>query len=245
MSQTNPTPAPAAPDHDLSALEQRQAALFRALSEYQANYPDTDLCNGCLALFYRIEVLSSGTHYVEAVLGHEGGGHITSGLVPVDPFGYDLLQERCRLASDMVLGICASPAQSQPQQPQKPCPLPLQQEAPVESAGPERRTDSPAKDTPIEAAAPEAQAPDPEPAPAAPAAPPAPAADAAPDADEVEELLAQLDVIVNSGEEGQNSVKLLVQMFKDQFRVRGAFARAITTRERADWLRERIQGLKK
>jgi hypothetical protein len=257
LMSENPTPAPAAPDYDLAALEQRQAALFKALANYQWDRSgDPYILPGAygLALFHRFDELNSGKHsFIEAILVHEGGGEISSGMLPVEPLSPESINTAARVTESALLGpaavigsfVAGEPISQQTQTP----PLHLQQEPAVESASPERRTGNPTdQDTPSPAATPQAQepavpAPDPAPVPTPPAATPAPvaAADPAPDAEEVEALLVALDGINNTK---PAELKLLLSMFKDQFRVRGAFARAITTRERADWLAERIEGLK-
>ena len=158
------------PVWSLAALDQRQAALYSALAQYQHAAAGEALVHpGAfgLAVYHQLEQ-HDGATYLRAVLAHKDGGSLDSGLALID--SGDLALFTAELTG-FVLGQPMA-LSSAPQQTQQPVPLPLQQQEPA--------------------------CPMPEP-PAAPAVEPqAPAEDAAPDPEEVEAALAALDELHQS-----------------------------------------------
>jgi hypothetical protein len=205
-------PTPADFTSDLAALEHRQSLLHAALAHVQA-LGATSIGEHGLAIYHRLAILN-GEHSIEAVLVHAAGGEISSGFLPVDPHDHATIRQTQRLTSSILLAALESPDVPTPQQAQRPAPMPpmLQQEPLPAAAKPE---------------------PEPEPEPEAPAAEPEP-----PNPDEVAALLAELDAL---HKRSAASCKLLVNGFKLTHNIgRAPFAQSITTRERADWLREQI-----
>lgn len=221
-------PVPADFTADLAALEHRQALLYAALAAFQAGIPRPEPLGAYgLALYHRLAVVNHA-HSIEAVLVHSAGGEIASGFLPLDE-----PQEILGLQKMAAELLCQRPWPdalifSKPQQTQSPIPwpnpcpepeaLPLQQDPPAAGAGPE-------PESPAAAAEPE---PEPEALP-----------DEPPTAEEVEAIRLDLDSIFNRQ---PSKVRELMVEFRAFYEVpaRTPPPKAITTRARAQWLRERI-----
>jgi len=215
MPSDEPTPA-ADFTTDLAAIEYRQALLHAALAQYQAGIPDPKpLGAHGLAYYHRLVTRNDGSHSLEAVLLHEDGGEISSGLLPVDSCDRADIFEAQRITLLLVVGprpiaVCPTPA---------PVALPLQQEPPA-AAEPEPKPN-----------------PEPTPAPAPP-----PAADEPPTKDKISALIDDLDRVFNRR---PTRVKELTAGFRAEFEIgpKTPVAKAITTRERLDWLRAAVNQL--
>ena len=238
MSDTMPHVA--APP-DLLAIEAQQRALYSALADYQqAQAGEAYVVPGAfgLAVYHSATVTRDGVAAIEAFLVHANGGMLSSGEVPITDWQQHSLIEARRITGAMVLGLpldapglddvaLFKPSSSKQTQPARP--------KAVASAGPERRTEQPTEQgTPLAEPAPAPAAPVVAAEPEAPAAPSAPGpADAVSD-DEVSAVIDALDKIHGQDPE---AVKSIVASFKAAFPIgRTSFARAITTRERLDWL---------
>jgi hypothetical protein len=230
-----PEPVPAGFTVDLAALEHRQSLLHAALAAFQAGIPNPQPLGAYgLALYHRLAVVNDA-HSIEAVLVHSAGGEIASGFLPIDGNTVSALQ---RVTADLLIsapirdGYVSLPIEfSTPQQAQSliPCSVP------VEGRGPIRF--DPAGSQPTAAAA----GPEPEsPAAEAEAEPePEAQADEPPTAEEVAAIRDDLEHIFKRR---PSKVKELTREFRTYFQVplRTAVPKAITTRERVQWLRQRI-----
>lgn len=209
-------PTPADFTSDLAALEHRQSLLHAALAAYQSD-PDC-LGDHGLALYHRLAVLN-GEHCIEcieAVLVHAAGGEISSGFLPLPGPGSEpvLLTDLQRITADLLLGPGRfMPEPSTTQKAQRLAPIPLQQEPPA-------------------AAAPE---PEPEPEPAAAAPEP-------PTKEEVAALAAALDRVFMRR---PSAIKEMADRFRAAFGItaRTPIPKALTTRERADWIQSETDRL--
>jgi hypothetical protein len=221
------------PVWSLAALDQRQAALYAALAQYQhAAAGEAVVHPGAfgLAIFHQLEQ-HDGATFLRAVLAHKDGGSLDSGPAAIHNTAGDVFP-LAEFLSRLVLG---SPllAPSAPQQTQQPAPvappLPLQQQEPT---CPMSATD---KDSlTVE---PEPACPMPEP-PAAPAVEPqAPSDDAAPDPEEVEAALAALDELHQSKPE---AVAEILKSYKAAHPIKVAFVRSLTSRARLETLQQLI-----
>lgn len=85
---------------DLLRYEAQSKALYKALSEYQGEGGKSYPSDFGLAVFHQVQRID-GFDFIEAVLVHEEGGSITSGLLAFDA---DLLTT-CRWATLLVLGF--------------------------------------------------------------------------------------------------------------------------------------------
>jgi hypothetical protein len=218
------------PVWSLAALDQRQAALYSALAQYQhAAAGEAVVHPGAfgLAVYHQLEQHDGGT-YLRAVLAHKDGGSLDSGLAAIHNTAGDVFP----LAEFLIRLVLGSPllTPSAPQQTQQPAPLPLQQQEPA-CPMPEP---APVVVTPPE---PEPACPMPEP-PAAPAVEPqAQAEDAAPDPEEVEAALAALDELHQSKPE---AVAEILKSYKATHPIKVAFVRSLTSRARLQTLQQLI-----
>jgi outer membrane biosynthesis protein TonB len=218
------------PVWSLAALDQRQAALYAALAQYQhAAAGEAVVHPGAfgLAVYHQVE-RHDGATFLRAVLAHKDGGSLDSGPAAINNTAGDVFP-LAEFLSRLVLG---SPllTPSAPQQTQQPAPvappLPLQQQEPA-CPMPE----------PAPAHEPEPACPMPQP-PAAPAVEPqAQAEDAAPDPEEVEAALAALDELHQSKPE---AVAEILKSYKATHPIRVAFVRSLTSLARLQTLQQLI-----
>jgi hypothetical protein len=218
------------PTWSLAALDQRQAALYSALAQYQHAAAGEALVHpGAfgLAVYHHLEQ-HDGATFLRAVLAHKEGGSLDSGLAAIHNTAGDVFP----LAEFLGRLVLGSPllAASAPQQTQQPAPvappLPLQQQEPA-CPMPE----------PNPAPEPEPACPMPEP-PAVPAVEPqAPAEDAAPDPEEVEAALAALDDFHQNKPE---ALAEIIKAYKTAHPIKVAFVRSLTTRARLETLQQLI-----
>ncbi len=213
----DPEPArPALTPPDLANYEARQAALYRALAQYQHAAAGEALVHpGAfgLAVYHQLERYDGD--FLRAVLVHCEGGSLDSGPARIDSGDLALLPDEL---TALVLGVRApapsAPAQSQAVEP-----------APVEVT--------------------EAPAPKPEPACPMPAAP-EPAEqpdvtdtdDAPPTEQEVEEVLSDLDAINLAA---PDALKAILAAYKAEHAIgRTPFVKSITSRDRLATIRRLI-----
>jgi hypothetical protein len=214
------------PNWSLAALDQRQAALYSALAQYQHAAAGEALVHPGsfgLAIYHQLEQ-HGGATYLRAVLAHSEGGSVDSGPARID--GGDLALFPEELAS-FVLGVRA-PAFSAPQQsqqdPEPVCPMP----APVEI------TDAPAPEPACPMPAPQAPAAEPEPVAPAPAVEP----EQQPEPEEVEEVLSDLDEI---NARTPDALKAILTAYKAAHPLgRTPFVKSLTTRARLATIRQLI-----
>ena len=212
----------------LAALDQRQAALYSALAQYQHAAAGEALVHpGAfgLAVYHQLDQFNGST-YLRAVLAHKDGGSLDSGPARID--SGDLALFPAELTCFVLGQPMAAPSASQQTQQPAPVapPLPLQQQEPA-CPMPE----------PAQAPEPEPACPMPEP-PAAPAVePPAPAVVAAPDPEEVEAALAALDELHQSKPE---AVAEILKAYKAAHPIKVAFVRSLTSRARLETLQQLI-----
>jgi hypothetical protein len=241
-----PTPwsTPGPTTVDLATLEHRQSLLHAALAAFQAGIPNPQPLGAYgLALYHRLAVVNDA-HSIEAVLVHSAGGEIASGFLPIKDADIEDVR-RLRLLTTDLLVTSPWPSAlyvSTPQQSQSliPCPVPVEGRGPI-------RLDPAGSQPPAAAAGPEpestaaAAGPEPEsPAAAAEAEPePDAQADEPPTAEEVAAIRDDLEHIFRRR---PSKVKELTREFRTYFQVplRTAVPKAITTRERVQWLRQRI-----
>jgi hypothetical protein len=205
----------------LAALDQRQAALYSALAQYQHAAAGEALVHPGsfgLAIYHQLEQ-HGGATYLRAVLAHSEGGSVDSGPARIDGGDLALFPEAL---TSFVLGVRApvlsAPQQSQ-QDPEPACPMP----APVEI------TDAPAPEPAC-----------PMPAPAVPAEPPAPAVEPEqqPEPEEVEEVLSDLDEI---NARTPDALKAILTAYKAAHPLgRTPFVKSLTTRARLATIRQLI-----
>ncbi len=88
---------------DLLRYEAQSKALYKALAEYQGEQGKSHPSDFGLAVFHQVQRID-GNDFIEAVLVHEEGGSITSGLLQFDT---DLLTT-CQFATLLVLGVSPS-----------------------------------------------------------------------------------------------------------------------------------------
>ena len=217
------------PNWSLAALDQRQAALYSALAQYQHAAAGEALVHPGsfgLAIYHQLEQ-HGGATYLRAVLAHSEGGSVDSGPARID--GGDLALFPEELAS-LVLGVRA-PAFSAPQQsqqdPEPVCPMP----APVEI------TDAPAPEPACPMPAPEVPATVKE---SLTVEAPAPAAEPEqpPTEQEVEEVLSDLDEI---NARTPDALKAILTAYKAAHPLgRTPFVKSLTTRARLATIRQLI-----
>jgi hypothetical protein len=235
---TDPSLPIAAPP-DLLTIEAQQRALYSALADYQqAQAGEAYVVPGAfgLAVYHTATTTGAGGGAIEACLVHAHGGMLTSGEVPIPDWQQHTIIEVRRITGAMVLGLplnapglddvalfkASTSAKKQASAPQ------LQQQAIASSSSGGGRTPT-VQNTPIAEPAPE-----PDPAPVVAAAPEPPAAADPPSDDEVAAVMDALDRIHARDEA---ATKGIVTSFRNTFAIgRVPFARAITTRERIDWL---------
>ena len=82
---------------DLLRYEAQSKALYKALAEYQGEQGKSHPSDFGLAVFHQLQRID-GDDFIEAVLVHEEGGSITSGLTIFDGKVYDFV-------SRLVLGV--------------------------------------------------------------------------------------------------------------------------------------------
>lgn len=216
-----PDPTPADFTSDLAALEHRRALLHAALAAFQAPSGPTPLSEHGLALYHRLAVLN-GHHSIEAVLVHAAGGEISSGFLPVDPYDHAGIREAQQLTASILVAAVDAPDAPKPQQSQKARPI-----AVCPAAAP---VALPLQHEPPAAAEPELDA------------TPAPAPDEPPTKEEISALIDDLDRVFNRR---PTRVKELTTGFREQFEIgpRAPVAKAITSRDRLDWLRKEVDQL--
>jgi hypothetical protein len=219
------------PNWSLAALDQRQAALYSALAQYQHAAAGEALVHPGsfgLAIYHQLEQ-HGGATYLRAVLAHSEGGSVDSGPARIDGGDLALFPEEL---TSFVLGVRAvafsAPQQSQ-QDPEPVCPMP----APVDVT---------------EAPAPEPEPACPMPAPEVPATvkesltvePPAPAVEPEqqPEPEEVEEVLSDLDEI---NARTPDALKAILTAYKAAHPLgRTPFVKSLTTRARLATIRQLI-----
>jgi hypothetical protein len=214
------------PNWSLAALDQRQAALYSALAQYQHAAAGEALVHPGsfgLAIYHQLEQ-HDGATYLRAVLAHKDGGSLDSGLARIDGGDLALFPEEL---TSFVLGVRAvafsAPQQSQ-QDPKPVCPMP----APVEI------TDAQAPEPACPMPAPPAPAAEPEPVAPAPAVEP----EQQPEPEEVEEVLSALDEI---NARTPDALKAILTAYKAAHPLgRTPFVKSLTTRARLATIRQLI-----
>jgi hypothetical protein len=107
---------------DLLRYEAQSKALYKALAEYQGEEGKSHPSDFGLAVFHQVQRID-GNDFIEAVLVHEEGGSITSGLLQ---FEAELLTT-CQFATLLILGVSPSLESDRPAVP----PVAIQQDPPT------------------------------------------------------------------------------------------------------------------
>lgn len=200
---------------DLILLENRQAALYAALAQYQhaatgeaAVHPGTF----GLAIHWQREEPDS----IRAILTHADGGSINSGAALI---GDRSLTNTCQGLGNLLLGF---PMASRPTSAQSdPAPAPEPVIAPAVEPEPE---------------------PEPKPEPAPAPAEPDPVDDTPPTEAELEVVLSAMDAL---HETNATASPLIIKAYKAQFDIgRTPFVKSITTRERLDAIQTLLSQIK-
>jgi hypothetical protein len=222
------------PNWSLAALDQRQAALYSALAQYQhAAAGEAVVHPGAfgLAVYHQLEQ-HDGAMFLRAVLAHNEGGSLDSGLAAIHNTAGDVFP-LAEFLSRLVLGspmLAPSAPQQSQQDPEPVCPMP----APVDVT---------------EAPAPEPEPACPMPAPEVPAsavkdsltaeaAAPGVEPEQQPEPEEVEEVLSALDEI---NARTPDALKAILTAYKAAHPLgRTPFVKSLTTRARLATIRQLI-----
>jgi hypothetical protein len=213
---TEPAADTALVSADLLRYEAQSKALYKALAEYQGDQGKSLPSEFGLAVFHQVQRID-GDDFIEAVLVHEEGGSITSGLLQFDT---ELLTT-CQFATLLVLGV--SPSLESDFAPAPPVAIQQDPPAPAAAEAPPDPQEAPPDPQPEPDATPRVEQ----------------VSDATPTAEQVEEVMSLVDQL---HQKDPTAMKGVAEAYWARFtRVgRQPLAKSITTMERQQFLVDHI-----